>query len=118
VVLPLVVLPLGASLDHLAATDWASLGTAAHGEMLAQLQRAQARFTTRRRSRAGRTSCPTASSAGQATMAQVLISFAELRREPGASAAERDWITAQAWPLLLIAIFFALSLHRYQRLSR
>jgi hypothetical protein len=29
---------LGASLDHLAGTDWASLGTAAHGEMLTQLQ--------------------------------------------------------------------------------
>src|SRR6185437_10696162 len=36
---------LGASLDHLAATDWASLGTAAHGQMLARLQRAQARLT-------------------------------------------------------------------------
>jgi len=36
---------LGASLDHLAATDWASLGTAAHGEMLAYLQRAQAKLT-------------------------------------------------------------------------
>src|SRR6185437_3184326 len=35
---------LGASLDHLAGTDWASLGTAAHGEMLAQLQRAQAKL--------------------------------------------------------------------------
>ena len=36
---------LDASLDHLAATDWASLGTAAHGEMLARLQRAQAKLT-------------------------------------------------------------------------
>jgi Domain of unknown function (DUF222) len=36
---------LDASLDHLAVTDWASLGTAAHGEMLAQLQRAQAKLT-------------------------------------------------------------------------
>ena len=36
---------LSASLDHLAATDWASLGTQAHGEMLAYLQRAQARLT-------------------------------------------------------------------------
>jgi Domain of unknown function (DUF222)/HNH endonuclease len=36
---------LDASLDHLAATDWASLGTAAHGEMLTQLQRAQAKLT-------------------------------------------------------------------------
>jgi hypothetical protein len=36
---------LDASLDHLAAVDWASLGTAAHGEMLARLQRAQARLT-------------------------------------------------------------------------
>src|SRR6185437_13998263 len=35
-------------------------------------------------------------SAGQATMAQVLMSFADLRREPGASAAEREWIAAQA----------------------
>src|SRR6185437_629856 len=36
---------LGASLDHLAATDWASLDTGAHGQMLAQLQRAQAKLT-------------------------------------------------------------------------
>jgi hypothetical protein len=36
---------LDASLGHLAATDWASLSTAAHGQMLAQLQRAQARLT-------------------------------------------------------------------------
>src|ERR1700751_3284102 len=36
---------LDASLDHLAATDWASLGPAAHGEMLARLQRAQAKLT-------------------------------------------------------------------------
>jgi hypothetical protein len=36
---------LDASLDHLAATDWASLATAAHGEMLAQLQRVQAKLT-------------------------------------------------------------------------
>ena len=36
---------LGASLDHLAGTDWASLGTAAQGEMLAQLQRAQSKLT-------------------------------------------------------------------------
>jgi Domain of unknown function (DUF222)/HNH endonuclease len=36
---------LDASLDHLAATDWASLGTGAHGEMLARLQRAQAKLT-------------------------------------------------------------------------
>jgi hypothetical protein len=36
---------LDASLDHLAAADWASLGTAAHGEMLTQLQRAQAKLT-------------------------------------------------------------------------
>ena len=36
---------LDASLDHLAATDWASLGTAAHGEMLGRLQRAQAKLT-------------------------------------------------------------------------
>jgi hypothetical protein len=35
-------------------------------------------------------------SAGQATMAQVLISFADLRREPGASAAEREWIASRA----------------------
>jgi hypothetical protein len=35
-------------------------------------------------------------SAGQATMAQVLIGFGELRREPGASAAEREWIAARA----------------------
>jgi len=36
---------LDASLDYLAATDWASLGTQAHGEMLAQLQRSQAKLT-------------------------------------------------------------------------
>ena len=36
---------LDASLDYLAATDWASLGTQAHGEMLARLQRAQAQLT-------------------------------------------------------------------------
>lgn len=36
---------LDASLDHLAVTDWASLGTEAHGQMLAQLQRAQAKLT-------------------------------------------------------------------------
>lgn len=29
-------------------------------------------------------------------MAQVLIGFADLRSQPGASAAERDWITARA----------------------
>jgi Domain of unknown function (DUF222)/HNH endonuclease len=36
---------LDSSLDYLAATDWASLGTQAHGEMLAELQRAQAKLT-------------------------------------------------------------------------
>jgi hypothetical protein len=37
---------LDASLDYwLAAVDWASLGTAAHAEMLTRLQRAQARLT-------------------------------------------------------------------------
>jgi hypothetical protein len=36
---------LDASLDHLATVDWASLGTRAHGEMLAYLQRAQAKLT-------------------------------------------------------------------------
>ena len=36
---------LDAALDHLAAVDWASLGTAAHAEMLARLQRAQAKLT-------------------------------------------------------------------------
>src|SRR5215469_8298789 len=36
---------LDASLDHLAAIDWASLGTAAHGQMLTQLRRAQAKLT-------------------------------------------------------------------------
>ncbi len=36
---------LDASLDYLAATDWASLGTQAHGEMLGHLRRAQARLT-------------------------------------------------------------------------
>ncbi len=37
---------LDASLDHLVATDWASLGTVAHGDMLTQLQRAQAKLTS------------------------------------------------------------------------
>src|SRR5262245_47094134 len=36
---------LDASLDYLAATGWAALSTQAHGEMLARLQRAQARLT-------------------------------------------------------------------------
>jgi hypothetical protein len=36
---------LEAALDYLAAVDWASLGTAAHAEMLARLQRAQAKLT-------------------------------------------------------------------------
>src|SRR3974377_81713 len=36
---------LGASPDHLAATHWAAPGPQAHGEMLAGLQRAQARLT-------------------------------------------------------------------------
>jgi len=36
---------LDAALDHLAATDWASLGTTAHGDMLRRLQRAQAKLT-------------------------------------------------------------------------
>jgi Domain of unknown function (DUF222)/HNH endonuclease len=36
---------LDASLDHLAAADWPSLGSQAHGEMLARLQRAQAKLT-------------------------------------------------------------------------
>jgi hypothetical protein len=36
---------LDASLDHLASADWAGVGSQAHGEMLAQLQRAQAKLT-------------------------------------------------------------------------
>ena len=36
---------LDAALGHLAATDWASLGTQAHGDMLRRLQRAQAQLT-------------------------------------------------------------------------
>ncbi len=36
---------LEASLDHLAGTDWACSGTAAHAEMLTRLRRAQARLT-------------------------------------------------------------------------
>ena len=35
----------GSSLEHPAATDWASLGTHSRGEMLAYLQRAQAKLT-------------------------------------------------------------------------
>ena len=36
---------LDAALGHLAATDWASLGTTAHGDMLRRLQGAQAKLT-------------------------------------------------------------------------
>ena len=36
---------LDAALGHLAATDWTSLGTTAHGDMLRRLQRAQAKLT-------------------------------------------------------------------------
>ena len=36
---------LDVALDHLAGVDWPSMGTRAHGEMLARLQRAQARLT-------------------------------------------------------------------------
>ena len=36
---------LDAALGHLAATDWAPLGTTAHGDMLRRLQRAQAKLT-------------------------------------------------------------------------
>ena len=36
---------LDASLDHLASADWPSLGSQAHGEMLARLQQAQAKLT-------------------------------------------------------------------------
>lgn len=36
---------LDAALDHLAAADWTPLGSRAHGEMLARLQRAQAKLT-------------------------------------------------------------------------
>ena len=36
---------LDASLEHLAATDWAALGTAAHAEILARLSRAQTKLT-------------------------------------------------------------------------
>ena len=49
---------LDASLDHLAAVDWASLGTAAHGEMLARLQRAQAQADRGQRRGAGRVHRP------------------------------------------------------------
>ena len=36
---------LDATLGHLAATDWASLSSTAHGDMLRRLQRAQTRLT-------------------------------------------------------------------------
>ena len=36
---------LDAALGHLAATDWTSLSTTAHGDMLRRLQRAQAQLT-------------------------------------------------------------------------
>jgi Domain of unknown function (DUF222) len=36
---------LDAALGHLAATDWTSLGTTAHGDMLRRLQRAQTQLT-------------------------------------------------------------------------
>lgn len=49
---------LDSSLDHLAATDWASLGTLAHGEMLARLGRAQARLTAVHAVGAGRVHRP------------------------------------------------------------
>ena len=36
---------LDAALGHLAATDWASLSSTAHGDMLRRLQRAQTKLT-------------------------------------------------------------------------
>jgi hypothetical protein len=65
---------LDASLDHLAGTDWASLGTAAHAEMLARLQRAQARLT--------------------AVNAAVLAAFtAQSGYEPDGHRSARAWLT-------------------------
>jgi hypothetical protein len=68
---------LEASLDRLAATDWAALGTAAHAEMPARLQRAQARFT--------------------AVHAAVLAAFtAQGGYEPGGHRSARAWLTGKA----------------------
>ena len=68
---------LDASLDHLAATDWASLGTAAHGEMLARLQRAQAKLT--------------------AVNAAVLAAFtAQCGYEPDGHKSARAWLIGKA----------------------
>jgi hypothetical protein len=68
---------LDASLDHLAATDWASLGTAAHGEMLTQLQRAQAKLT--------------------AVSASVLSAFtAQSGYEPDGHRSARAWLVNRA----------------------
>jgi hypothetical protein len=68
---------LEASLVHLAAVDWASLGTAAHGEMLARLQRAQARLT--------------------AVNAAVLAAFtAQSGYEPDGHRSARAWLTNRA----------------------
>jgi hypothetical protein len=68
---------LDASLDHLAAVDWPSLGTAAHGEMLARLQRAQARLT--------------------AVHAAVLSAFtAQSGYEPDGHRSARAWLISRA----------------------
>jgi len=65
---------LDASLDYLAAADWASLGSQAHGEMLARLQRAQAKLT--------------------AINASVLAAFtAQSGYEPDGHRSARAWLT-------------------------
>jgi hypothetical protein len=67
---------LDASLDYLAATDWASLGTQAHAEMLARLQRTQARLT--------------------AVSAKVLAAFtAQAGYEPDGHRSPRAWMVNQ-----------------------
>jgi Domain of unknown function (DUF222) len=68
---------LDASLDHLAGVDWASLGTQAHGEMLARLQRAQAKLT--------------------AVSAAVLAAFtAQSGYEPDGHKSARAWLVNKA----------------------
>ena len=67
---------LDASPDHLAAVDWAPLGTAAHGEMPARLQRAQAKLTV--------------------VSAAVLSAFtAQCGYEPDGHKSARAWLTGR-----------------------
>src|SRR5215469_5450112 len=68
---------LDAALDHLTAVDWASLGTQAHGEMLARLGRVQTRLT--------------------AVHAAVLAAFtAQCGYEPDGHRSPRAWLVGRA----------------------